>query len=206
MRTTLVLASASPARLRTLRSAGIDPEVAVSGVDESVVESASARTLCATLARLKAEAVVARMRQHGTEPAGATMVLGCDSVLEFAGEILGKPVDEDDAIQRWRRMRGGTGALHTGHCLVDVATGEVAEDVASTVVRFAEVTDAEIAGYVATGEPLHVAGGFTIDGLGGWFVEAIEGDVGTVVGLSLPLLRRLLGQLGTSVPEIWSLP
>jgi len=205
-RTTLVLASASPARLRTLRAAGVDPDVVVSGVDESIVESTNARTLCVTLARLKADAVAVRLRQHAMESSGSTIVLGCDSVLEFSGEILGKPMDERDAVRRWQRMRGDAGVLHTGHCIVDVASGKLAEDVASTTVRFADITDAEIRAYVDNGEPLHVAGAFTIDGLGGWFVEAIEGDPGTVVGLSLPLLRRLLAELGTSVLDLWQAP
>jgi len=202
-RPTLVLASASPARLQTLRAAGIDPEVMVSGVDESIVESTSPQTLCATLARLKAEAVVARLRQHAPKSINRTIVLGCDSVLEFAGEILGRPADEADATGRWYRMRGGSGVLHTGHCLVDTGSGEMAEAVASTTVRFAHVTDAEIAAYVSTGEPLRVAGAFTIDGLGGWFVEGIDGDPGTVVGVSLPLLRRLLTEVGITVAELW---
>jgi len=199
----LVLASASPARLQTLRAAGIDPEVMVSGVDESIVESTSPQTLCATLSRLKAEAVVARLRQHSTKSNSRTIVLGCDSVLEFAGEILGRPADEADATARWYRMRGGSGVLHTGHCLVDTGSGEMAEAVASTTVRFAHLTDAEIDAYVSTGEPLRVAGAFTIDGLGGWFVEGIDGDPGTVVGVSLPLLRRLLAEVGITVAEMW---
>lgn len=201
--TTLVLASASPARLKTLRAAGIDPEVMVSGVDESIVESTSAATLCLTLARLKAEAVVTRLRQHSPAPAGPTLVLGCDSLLEFEGEILGKPSDAADAVRRWERMRGKSGTLHTGHCLVWVGSGEAADALASSVVRFADVTDAEIAAYVATAEPLHVAGAFTIDGLGGWFVEGIDGDPGTVIGVSLPLLRRLFIQLGTGIEQLW---
>jgi nucleoside triphosphate pyrophosphatase len=200
-RPTLVLASASPARLRTLRAAGLDPEVLVSGIDESIVESTNARTLCATLARLKAEAVVARLRHHAL--AGPAVVLGCDSVLEFDGEMLGKPIDDADAMRRWRRMRGRSGILHTGHCLVDVDSGDMAEEVASTTVHFAELSEDEIAAYVGTGEPAHVAGAFTIDGLGGWFVERIEGDAGTVIGVSLPLLRRLLHEIGLRVPQIW---
>jgi septum formation protein len=198
-----VLASASPARLRTLRSAGIDPEVLVSGVDESTVESSNPVVLCATLARLKAEAVAVRLRRHSTTPPRPALVLGCDSVLAFGGEVFGKPASEEEAVARWRQMRGGAGTLHTGHCLIDVATDTLAEAVASTTVRFADLTDAEITSYVSTGEPLHVAGGFTIDGLGGWFVEAIEGDAGTVIGLSLPVLRRLLAEVGHSVQRMW---
>ncbi|HET8661425.1 MAG TPA: Maf family protein [Micromonosporaceae bacterium] len=202
MRTQLVLASASPARLRTLRAAGIDPDVIVSGVDESIVDSTHAETLCLTLARIKARAVAERLRHH-TQEAARPLVLGCDSVLAFGGEILGKPADPAEAAARWRRMRGRAGVLHTGHSLVAVDTGETAEAVASTTVHFADVTDAEIEAYVATGEPLRVAGAFTIDGLGGPFVERIDGDPGTVTGLSLPLLRRLLDQLGVGVTALW---
>jgi len=198
---TFVLASASPARLRTLRAAGLEPEVIVSGVDESNVESASAAALCATLARLKAEAVVNRMRQHGRTDA---IVLGCDSLLEFDGRILGKPADAEEATARWRDMRGRSGVLHTGHCLVRVEDGDIAEAVASTTVWFADVTDQEIATYVGTGEPMQVAGAFTIDGLGGWFVERIDGDAGNVIGVSLPVLRGLLTKLGVGVADLWA--
>jgi septum formation protein len=197
----LVLASASPARYKLLQAAGIEPEVLVSGVDESTVESDRAEELCLALARLKAQAVAERL--SGTAEAG-TLVLGCDSVLAFDGEILGKPVDAGDATKRWERMRGRSGILHTGHCLIDLAAGRRAERVASTVVHFASVTDDEIAAYVATGEPLNVAGAFTIDGLGGPFVERLEGDHGTVVGLSLPLLRVLLGELGLRITDLWT--
>jgi septum formation protein len=197
---TFILASASPARLRTLRAAGLAPEVIVSGVDESNVESTSAAALCAMLARLKAEAVVNRMRQHGRDEG---LVLGCDSLLEFDGQILGKPVDADEATTRWRDMRGRAGVLHTGHCLVRLDDGQTAEAVASTTVWFADVTDVEIAGYVGTGEPLQVAGAFTIDGLGGWFVERIDGDAGNVIGVSLPVLRGLFTKLGVAVSDLW---
>lgn len=193
----LVLASASPARLKTLRAAGLDPEVIVSGVDESSVETLGAEALCLTLAELKAQAVAVRIGDP------ATLVLGCDSVLEFDGAILGKPDDASEAIDRWERMRGRAGILHTGHCLIDTATGQRAAAVASATVRFADVSDAEIAAYVATGEPLLVAGSFTIDGLGAWFIDGIEGDPGTVIGVSLPLLRRLFIELGTSVLALW---
>ena len=198
-----VLASASPARLRTLRAAGLDPEVVVSGVDESIVESSSARTLCATLARLKAEAVATRLRHH-ERPAGMTLVLGCDSMFEFDGEILGKPIDDADALERWQRMRGHAGTLHTGHCLIELDAGAMAEEVGSTTVHFADLSDEDIQAYVGTGEPAHVAGAFTIDGLGGWFVDRIEGNAGTVIGVSLPTLRRLLREVGVGVPTLWS--
>ncbi|MGH3646845.1 MAG: Maf family protein [Micromonosporaceae bacterium] len=193
----LVLASASPARLARLRRAGIEPVVVVSGADESAVTEPVPGRLALRLAELKAEAVAARI-----EP--GPLVLGCDSVLEYAGEIYGKPDDAEDAVARWKRMRGGTGVLHTGHCLIDTATGRRAAQPADTLVRFAPVSDAEIAAYVATGEPLRVAGGFTIDGIGGPFVEGVDGDPGTVIGLSLPLLRRLLGELGLSITDLWT--
>ncbi|MEU7618541.1 Maf family protein [Micromonospora rifamycinica] len=197
----LVLASQSPARRKLLHAAGIEPDVLVSGVDESQVVADRAEDLCLELARMKAQAVADRLRPTPDE---RTLVLGCDSVLAFDGEILGKPADAADATRRWGRMRGRTGVLHTGHCLVDVVHESRVEAVASTVVRFADVTDEEIAAYVATGEPLAVAGAFTIDGLGGAFLDGIEGDPGTVIGLSLPLLRRLLRDLGLSITDLWA--
>ena len=194
----LVLASASPARRALLKAAGIDADVLVSGVDESIVEAEDAYTLSLALARMKARTVAARMQ---SDP--GVLVLGCDSVLAFDGEILGKPADADEAVKRWQAMRGRSGVLHTGHHLTDLVSGRQAEDVGTTVVHFADVTDEEIDAYVATEEPLHVAGAFTIDGLGGAFVERIDGDPGNVVGLSLPLLRRLLLELDVSIIELW---
>ncbi|MEU5783722.1 Maf family protein [Micromonospora lupini] len=237
----LVLASASPARRKSLQAAGIEPEVLVSGVDESVVVTDRAEDLCLELARLKAQAVLARLspaasaredtgtgkaastgtgnaastgtgnaastgtgNAAGTGTGQRTLIIGCDSVLAFDGEILGKPADPADATRRWLRMRGRSGVLHSGHCLIDAASGRRAEAVASTTVHFADISDGEIAAYVATGEPLAVAGAFTIDGLGGPFVERIEGDPGTVVGLSMPLLRRLLAELGLQITDLWT--
>ncbi|MFJ6195172.1 Maf family protein [Micromonospora sp. NPDC092111] len=197
----LVLASQSPARRKLLQAAGIEPDVLVSGVDESQVIADRAEDLCLELARLKAQAVSDRLR---ATPDERMLVLGCDSVLAFDGEILGKPADAADATRRWGRMRGRSGVLHTGHCLVDLSHGSRAEAVASTVVHFADIRDEEIAAYVATGEPLAVAGAFTIDGLGGAFLTGIEGDPGTVVGLSLPLLRQLLRERGLSITELWT--
>lgn len=190
----IVLASQSPARLATLRSAGIEPEVIVSGVDEDVVTSTDPANLAAALAQLKCRAVAEQVDRDA-------LVIGCDSVLALAGEIYGKPHDAADATARWRRMRGRSGVLHTGHC-VRRGDDELVET-ASTVVHFADVTDAEIEAYVATGEPLHVAGAFTIDGLGGAFVKGVEGDHHNVVGLSLPLLRVLVTDLGIAWTDLW---
>ena len=199
-RTGLVLASASPARLATLRSAGVEPRVVVSGVDESVVQETDPAVLVCRLAELKVQAVVAEVEGEQDAP---RWVLGCDSMLALDREVLGKPADAADAVRRWRRMRGRTGVLHTGHCLVDlVGRREVTRPVA-TRVHFADVGDDEIEAYVATGEPLQVAGAFTIDGLGGPFVSGIEGDHHNVVGLSLPALREMLADLGGSWTDFW---
>lgn len=199
-----VLASASPGRLATLRAAGLEPTVIVSGVDESVVDSADPRELCLALARLKAEAVVQALLAAPPGDGTRTLVLGCDSVLAFDGQIHGKPATAAQATARWRRMRGRTGTLHTGHFLAEVGTGACAGAVGDTAVTFADVSDGEIAAYVATGEPLRVAGAFTIDSLGGWFVERIAGDPSNVVGVSLPVLRHLLGELGITVADLWA--
>lgn len=194
----LVLASASPARRTTLQAAGLDPIVVVSGVDESQLVDLPPAELALQLAELKCAAVVGR----DEVPAGA-LVLGCDSVLEIDGEALGKPHDPDEARRRWQAMRGRSGVLHSGHCLRDTASGRVAAATGSTTVHFADVGDDEIDAYVATGEPLHVAGAFTIDGLGGAFIVGIEGDHHNVVGVSLPLLRELVLELGHGWPDLW---
>jgi septum formation protein len=196
--TAFVLASASPARLATLRSAGLDPVVVVSGVDESRLDGLPPAELALQLAELKCAAVAAR-----DDLPAAALVLGCDSVLELGGEALGKPEDADEAVRRWQRMRGRSGVLRTGHCLRDTASGRVAAATASTTVHFADVDDDEIAAYVATGEPLWVAGAFTVDGLGGAFVRGIEGDHHNVVGVSLPLLRELVAELGHRWTDLW---
>jgi septum formation protein len=197
----LILASASPARLATLRRAGLNPEVIVSDVDEDGVFAATPAATAELLAVLKAEAVLPRV-----EPDPGPVILGCDSLLELDGAALGKPGTPEAAIERWRTMRGRTGMLHTGHCLLEPATGMRAVATASTTVRFAQISDAEIDAYVATGEPLRVAGAFTIDGRGGAFVEGIDGDHHNVVGVSLPLLRRMCIAVGVSWIDLWALP
>jgi septum formation protein len=211
----LVLASASPARLATLRSAGVEPLVQVSAVDEDAAVAAaqalhgalSPADVALLLARAKAEDVVrARIDADDTE----CLVLGCDSVLELDGEIHGKPAHAAEATARWTRMRGRSGVLHTGHWLVDDratedgGTSGVVGATASTTVHFADLDDDEIAAYVATGEPLLVAGAFTLDGLGAPYVRAIEGDPSNVVGVSLPLLRELLAELGVAWRDLRS--
>ena len=195
----LVLASASPGRRSTLRAAGIEPVVVVSEVDEDLtVAEATDRygplepaDIALLLARAKAEDVAARVD-------AGVVVLGCDSVLELDGEVHGKPGDAAEAVARWRRMRGRSGVLHTGHWLIDErgSGGPTLGATASTTVHFAKLSDEEIEAYVTTGEPLTVAGAFTIDGLGGAFVTSVEGDHHNVVGLSLPLLRDLLADAG----------
>lgn len=205
----LLLASQSPARLATLRSAGIEPVVQVSGVDEdAALADAQAQRgplqpsqIPLLLARAKAERIA-------DKTFAGMIVLGCDSVLELDGEVHGKPVDDADTVRRWRLMRGRSGVLYTGHWLIDLREDESAAGAsfgatAATTVHFANISDAEIDAYVATGEPQRVAGAFTIDGLGGAFVTGIEGDPHAVVGLSLPLLRSLLSDLGVSITELW---
>jgi septum formation protein len=194
-----VLASASLARLRTLRAAGIEPEVRISALDEEAVTAPDPAALVLALARAKAARVV--------HPGDDALILGCDSLLDLDGRPYGKPTSGPDVLARWERMAGRVGILRTGHALLDVRGGVVAGEatgVASTAVRFGRPTAAELAAYVASGEPLQVSGAFTVDGLGGWFVDGIDGDPGTVIGLSLPLLRTLLGRLGTGVTDLWA--
>ena len=193
---TLVLASASPARRRLLVEAGFDPVVIISDVDEEAVVEPDAWRLVEMLAVAKAQAVAERCDIDGA------VVVGCDSMLMFEGEVLGKPATADEAVSRWRQMRGKTGVLLTGHCVHYASRS--ATGVADTVVRFGEPTDNEIEAYVAPGEPRRVAGGFTLDGRSAPFVEGVDGDPSNVIGLSLPLLRRLLHDVGVEVTSLWS--
>jgi septum formation protein len=200
----LLLASASPARLATLRAAGIDPIVRVSSVrEDEVLRSlgvSDPAEVPLVLARAKAENVAA-------SGPGPVLVIGCDSILDLDGVALGKPGTADEAVRRWKEMRGRSALLRTGHWVIDLRSADTPAPAlgatSATVVTFADLTDAEIAAYVATGEPLQVAGAFTIDGLGGAFVTGVRGDHHGVVGVSLPLLRQLIGSLGVPWHSLW---
>ena len=206
--TRLVLASSSPARLSLLRASGIDPEIVLPIADEQALTEAARREdpdlraeqLVGLLAKAKAESVLSNSATHGA------LVLGGDSALEFQGQILGKPHEPEVAIKRWMDLSGNQGVLHSGHYLIDnrFPNNPVgASMVSSTKVFFSKLSEQEIRDYVATGEPLKVAGAFTIDGLGGAFIDRIEGDSHTVVGLSLKVLRQLAAGFGVHYPSFW---
>ncbi len=190
----LVLASASVARLRVLRSAGLDPEVIVSGIAEDIA-SASTDAMVRDLAVAKAQAVAARRPD--------SIVIGCDSMLDVDGDAYGKPASAAAALDLWVRLRGSQRSLVTGHCVVDTGTTQSALAVSRTTVRFGNPEMSELEAYVRTGEPLRAAGGFTIDGLGAPFVDGVDGDPNNVLGLSVSLLRVLFRQLGVSIVDLW---
>jgi septum formation protein len=194
----LVLASGSAGRLRVLQAAGIDPEVVVSGADETADAEPDTAALVSVLAERKARAVAARRP--------GALVLGCDSMLDLDGTAYGKPASARAAVDMWRRLSGRQATLYTGHCLIDAVRGRRVRDVAGTVVRFGTPSHAEVAAYVASGEPLALAGGFSIDGRAAPFVEGIDGDPGNVIGLSMPLLRRMLADLGVAITDLWRQP
>ena len=190
-----VLASASPARRRLLQTAGIEPIVRVSDFEESQIKLSDPKQLVNTLAQCKAEVVAAEFE--------SALIMGCDSVLFVNGEIYGKPVDAIEAIARWQKMRGQIGELYTGHALIDLSQNRTLVRCQVTRVYFAQISDRAIEAYVATGEPLKCAGGFALEGRGGLFVEKLEGCHSNVIGLSLPLLRQMLADLGYDVIDFW---
>ena len=203
MSKTIVLASASPSRKRLLESVGISPLISISGVDEETPEllALPPADLVIALAILKAHSVHQALQSSGENLANS-LIIGCDSTFEFEGESLGKPLTAEAAIERCHRLSGKTGYLHTGHCVIDPAQGLEVSDISTTKVTFAKMTEAEIADYVASGEPLHVAGGFTLDGLSAPFITHIEGDPSGIIGLSLPTLRKIAINLGLQWSDV----
>lgn len=197
--TTLVLASSSAGRLGVLRKAGIDPVVIVSGVDETTEPGLDTGTIVAQLAARKAAAVTELVEK--SQP--GTLVLGCDSMLDLDGTAYGKPASAEEATALWRRMSGREGSLYTGHCLIVAGTDRRAEAVGRTLVRFGTPGEAELAAYVASGEPAVMAGAFSLEGLGAPFIDGIDGDPTNVIGLSVPLLRLMLAELGVPITELW---
>lgn len=209
------LASTSPARLMLLRQAGIEPLTLAPQTDEDAIAAAAAMRrgadlppadLVLLLARAKAADVAHRLSIE--QPDFDGIVIGGDSMFELGGRVYGKPYTPEEATRRWHEMRGATGILHSGHSVFRVAPGTAPREATATAeasVTFAEdISDDEIAAYVATGEPLHVAGAFTVDSLGGAFITRVDGDPSTVVGMSLSTIRRLTGQLGVTWTDLWS--
>ena len=195
--TRLILASASTSRKRLLESAGLKPEIIVSHVDEETdfFNAMSPADMVIALAVTKAHTV----REQIDYPA---LIIGCDSTFDVDGVSFGKPGTPDIASERAKKISGRSGLLHTGHCIIDTAQGREIADRVTTKVTFSELTDHEIEDYIASGEPLQVAGGFTLDGFGSPFIPVIEGDYTNVVGLSMPFLRSAMSQLGYSWPEV----
>ncbi|WP_067562142.1 Maf family protein [Nocardia acidivorans] len=222
--TTFVLASQSPARLGVLRNAGVEPVVRVSNVDEDAVAAAlpagtTPENVVIELARAKARDIAVAIADQGRALAEAgralpgeftdSVVVGCDSMLLVGGQLQGKPLTPEVARARWAEMAGRSADLLTGHSVLRLRDGEIlseAADCSTTTVHFAKPEPEELDAYIATGEPLQVAGSFTLDGMGGWFVERIEGDPSSVIGIGLPLVRRLLAQVGVGATQLWSDP
>ncbi len=204
--TRVVLGSASTGRLGVLRSAGVEPVVIVSGVDEDAILADHPGTpaeVVLALAEAKAHDVVSKVP---ADLAADCVVIGCDSMLLLDGQLCGKPGTAEAARAQWQAQAGKSGVLLTGHCVIrldDGADHRMVSETDSTTVHFAKPSDADVEAYIASGEPLAVAGGFTLDGLGGWFVDSIEGNPSNVIGLSLPTLRKLLAQVGASVSRVW---
>ncbi len=189
----VILASASPSRKRLLESVNIDFDVLVSGVDEENPEITrlTPSEMVIALAIMKAHTV-----KNTFDCGGNSLIIGCDSTFEFDGQSLGKPVTPTNAIARARLLSGKSGLLHTGHCVIDTAQGIEVSDISTSKVHFAKMSDEEIERYVDSGEPLEVAGGFTLDGLSAPFISHIEGDPSGIIGLSLPTLRKIVINLG----------
>jgi septum formation protein len=213
--TRLVLGSASPGRLKVLRQAGVEPLVVVSGVDEDLIAErlgpdAAPGEVVSTLARAKAEQVASQLDGALDRATAADcVVIGCDSMLHIDGRLCGKPASVADARRQWQSMAGRDGRLYTGHCLIRLQDNEIvhnATEISITTVYFGTPSPDDLEAYLASGESLRVAGGFTLDGLGGWFIEGVDGDPWNVVGLSLPLLRKLLQRVGLSVATLWTGP
>ncbi len=205
--TRVVLGSSSPGRRKVLRQAGIDPLVMVSGVDEAALVSslgdAAPDAVTTALATAKAQYVSDNVE---SSVAADCVVIGCDSMLFCDGELRGKPASADEAKRQWQTMAGRTGELHTGHCVIRLRDNMIVYQSAETLlttVCFAQPRADELDAYIASGEPLRVAGGFTLDGLGGWFIDAVDGDPSSVIGISLPLTRRLFERAGLSIPALW---
>jgi septum formation protein len=205
--TRVVLGSASPGRRKVLRQAGIEPLVVVSGVDEDAIVSrlgdAGPAEITTALAVAKAERVADSLE---SSVAADCIVIGCDSMLYCGGELRGKPTSEDDAKRQWQTMAGRIGELHSGHCVIRLRDNGIVHRSAEslvTAVHFARPSADELDAYIACGEPLKVAGGFTLDGLGGWFIDAVDGDPSSVIGISLPLMRRLFQRAGLSIAALW---